>query len=189
MDDSKPQAEGMVTKGHQETDLSIRGVVISLIGLAIAGFFSLLLMRFFLVGLEKFDAWAYPVTLTESQKKLNTERAGQENLARLKREGEGEAGRIPESDSRQDLEQHLGKTFPAPRLQYDDAAEMRLFRGSEEKWLASTGKDSQGNIHIPVDHAIDLVVQRGLPQVSGPFVPPTLPSAVPLVPAPVPARR
>lgn len=188
MDDIKPQAHS-VQKGHQETDLSIRGVVISLIGLAVAGIFSLVLMRFFLVGLEKFEAWAYPVTLTETQKKLRNQRAGQENLARLKREGEGEAGRIPESDSREDLEQHLGKTFPVPRLQYDDEAEMRLFRTSEKQWLDSAGKDSAGNIHIPIDRAIDLVVQRGLPQVSGPFVPPTLPSAVPLVPAPTPARR
>jgi hypothetical protein len=189
MDDFKPQAHGIRVKGHDTSDLSIRGVVISLVVLAVAGLFSLLLMRLFLVPLQKFEEWEYPVQLTDSQKMMKMERAGPDNLARLKSEGEGEVGRIPESYSREDLEKHLAKTFPVPRLQYDDEAEMQLFRASEEKWLAGTGRDAAGNIHIPVDHEIDLVVERGLPQVSGPFVPPTLPSAVPMVPAPAPARR
>jgi len=38
-------------------------------------------------------------------------------------------------------------------------------------------------VHIPVDQAMKLLVQRGLPQVSGPFVPNNLPTAVPMVPA------
>ncbi|HLW51913.1 MAG TPA: hypothetical protein VKW06_03630 [Candidatus Angelobacter sp.] len=185
MDDQKPKTyDESVKQGHDVSDISIGGVVMSLGGLALAGFFALVLMRFLLSGLQWFEQKTYPVQLTDSQKKMKMERAGPENLARLKSEGEGEVGRIPESYSREDMEKHLAHTFPVPRLQYDDIAEMDLFRSSEESWLASTGKDSAGNIHIPVDHAIDLVAQQGLPQVSGPFVPPTLPSAVPLVPAP-----
>jgi hypothetical protein len=48
---------------------------------------------------------------------------------------------------------------------------MGLFAGSEQQWLNSTGKDTNGNIHIPIHQAIDVLAQRGLPQVSGPFLP------------------
>ena len=48
---------------------------------------------------------------------------------------------------------------------------MQIFRGSEEQWLRSTGKSSDGNIHIPVSRAMEILAQRGLPQVSGPFQP------------------
>ena len=86
--------------------------------------------------------------------------------------------------ARKQTEEHLARTFPGPRLQYDDAYDLSLFRNSENKWLASTGRDANGNIHIPIDRAIDLLVQRGLPQVSGPYLQPNnLPTAVPLVPA------
>jgi hypothetical protein len=60
---------------------------------------------------------------------------------------------------------------------------MEVFRGSEDDWLKSTGRDAKGNIHIPVERAMELLVKGGLPP-SAPFVPPTLPTAVPLVPAP-----
>lgn len=189
MDDFKPQTHGEVNKGHDISEVSTRGIVLSLATLALAGFFAFVLMRFFLNGLQWWEQKTYPVRLTGAQKKMKMERAGPENLARLKREGESEMGRVPESYSREDIEKHLSRTFPVPRLQYDDADEMRIFRESEQRWLASTGKDAAGNIHIPVDRAMDLVVQQGLPNVSGPFVPPTLPSAVPLVPAPQPARK
>jgi hypothetical protein len=48
---------------------------------------------------------------------------------------------------------------------------MNGFLHLEEKWLDSTGKSSDGSIHIPVSHAMDILAQRGLPQVSGPFQP------------------
>ena len=190
MDDFTPQSHGeQATPGHDVSEVSIRGIVLSLGALAVAGFFAFLLMRVFLTGLQWWEQKIYPVQLTDAQKKMKMERAGPENLARLKSEGEGELGRIPESYSREDMEKHLARTFPVPRLQYDDIAEMQLFRTSEQQWLESTGKDASGNIHIPVDRAMDLLVQQGLPQVSGPFVPPTLPSAAPLVPAPSSARK
>jgi hypothetical protein len=102
---------------------------------------------------------------------------------------EEEAANRPEAPGRGDEERRLERTFPGPRLQYDDTHEMQSFRGSEEQWLASTWKDKDGNIHIPIDQAKKLLVERGLPQVSGPFVPPTLPTAAPMVPAPVPQHK
>jgi hypothetical protein len=69
------------------------------------------------------------------------------------------------------MDEHLSRTIKAPRLQYDDEHDMQLFRGSEEQWLSSTGKSADGNIHIPVSRAMEILAQRGLPQVNGPFQP------------------
>jgi hypothetical protein len=84
------------------------------------------------------------------------------------------------------MEQHLGRTFQTPRLQYDDVREMETFRADEDTWLKTTGTTPGGNAHISIDRAKDLLVAQGLPKIAEPFVPPALPSAAPLVPAPSP---
>jgi hypothetical protein len=181
MDNFVPQTGGLeVREGHEESDLSIRGIVAFGIALAVAGAFAFVLMKFFLVGLERFETWMYPTQLTPAEQQLQAERAAAAPGAAQK---EGGTGRTPEWHGRGEMEEHLGRTFPTPRLQYDDAREMEIFRGSEDDWLKSAGRDAQGNIHIPVERAMDLLVKNGLPP-SGPFVPPTLPPAVSLVPAP-----
>lgn len=195
MDDLKPQTfDESVERGHDLSEISIPGIVMALGALALGGVLTFAAVRLLVsdakwISLGFWEQKLYPVQLTQAQKKLKMERAGPENLARLKSEGEGELGRIPESYSREDVEKHLARTFPVPRLQYDDEAEMDLFRGAEQRWLSTTGKDAAGAIHIPVDRALELVAQQGLPSVSGPYVAPTLPSAVPLVPAPSTARK
>jgi hypothetical protein len=111
----------------------------------------------------------------EAPKDAKAEPAGEEVITGPEIYGQGR--------DRKAMEAHLKQTFPGPRLQYNDEFDMKIFRSSEDEWLTSTGKDANGNIHIPVDQAIDLLAQRGLPAVSGPWQPPTLPTAVPMVPA------
>ena len=54
--------------------------------------------------------------------------------------------------------------FPTPRLQTDDATDMRVFLKQEDRILtAEPWKDSSGVVHLPIDRAMELVVQRGLP--------------------------
>lgn len=55
--------------------------------------------------------------------------------------------------------------FPAPVVQPDPVADMNKFREAEELQLNSAGWIDQkaGIAHIPIDRAIDLVAQRGLP--------------------------
>ena len=84
---------------------------------------------------------------------------------------EGEIKPAPDWYGRGKMEDHLSRTIKAPRLQYDDEHDMQIFRGSEEQWLKSTGKSPDGSIHIPVNRAMEILAQRGLPQVSGPFQP------------------
>ncbi len=168
MDNFHPQSANLHLKeGHEESDISIRGIVLFGVALVISGAVAFLGVYVFYYGLESW--WkSHQAKLTPIEQRLQQEQ---------------EAGRET-AYSREKMEDHLARTFPAPRLQYDDVYDMNLFRGSEGKWLESTGRDAAGNIHIPIDRAMDLLLQRGLPQVSGPYLQPNnLPTAVPMVPA------
>lgn len=55
--------------------------------------------------------------------------------------------------------------FPYPQVQPDPVGDMNKFREAEELELNSAGwiDQSAGVAHIPIERAIDLVAQRGLP--------------------------
>jgi hypothetical protein len=55
--------------------------------------------------------------------------------------------------------------FPQPRLESDERTEINGFRTEEEKRLNSYGWVDQnaGVVHIPIDRAMQLIAQRGLP--------------------------
>ncbi|HEV7550940.1 MAG TPA: hypothetical protein VGP65_04625 [Candidatus Angelobacter sp.] len=59
----------------------------------------------------------------------------------------------------------MEKTFPQPRLETDERTEIRDFRLKEEQQLHSYGwmDQSAGAVHIPIDQAMQLIVERGLP--------------------------
>jgi hypothetical protein len=58
--------------------------------------------------------------------------------------------------------------FPTPRLQPDDATDMRTFLTQEDRLLhAQPWKDEAGKVHIPIGMAIDLIAKRGLPSRNG----------------------
>jgi hypothetical protein len=158
-------------EGHQESDLSIRGVVLFLIFLAVGGIVAFVLMIGMIHILENYEKKA-EAKLTPVEQQLQKERElPQEGLGKQVPESEGAVKPPPDWYGRGKMEDHLSRTFRAPRLQYNDEHDMGLFAGSEQQWLSSTGKDTNGNIHIPISRAIDVLAQRGLPQVSGPFLP------------------
>lgn len=178
MDDFIPQTGGAeVREGHEESDLSVRGIIWSAVVLVIAGFMSFLLMKGFLAWvLPPLNAWAFPQPeLTASQKLLVEEREPTTAVQQPERD------RV--APGRAEEEARLERTFVTPRLQYDDEREMTMFRVSEDAWLDSSGTDKEGNARVPVEDAMKAIVNHGLPPVSGTFVPPTLPTAVPMVPA------
>jgi len=55
--------------------------------------------------------------------------------------------------------------FPQPRLETDERGQIRRFRLSEEQRLHSYGWVDQnaGIVRIPIDRAMDLIAERGLP--------------------------
>ena len=69
----------------------------------------------------------------------------------------------PEAPSRIAL--HPRVIAPPPRLQIDPPADLAQFRMSEEDKLNSYGwvNKERGIVRIPIERAIDLIVQRGLP--------------------------
>src|SRR5215470_8742488 len=171
-DKFETQSGGMHLKeGHEESDLSIRGIVLFGVFLAVGGLVAFVLMIAMIWGMEKWEK-NHEAKLTPMEQQLQKEREmPKEGLGKVEPEYAGELKPPDDWSGRGKTEGHLSRTFKAPRLQYNDEHDMALFVRSEEKWLNSTGKDANGNIHIKIDRAIDLLAQRGLPQVSGPFLP------------------
>jgi len=59
----------------------------------------------------------------------------------------------------------VAKTFPQPRLERNERLEINEFRLHEEQRLATYGWVDQkaGVVHIPIERAMALIAQRGLP--------------------------
>ena len=60
-------------------------------------------------------------------------------------------------------------TFPAPRLQDNPAGEFAAFKQAELSHLNGYGwvEEEKGIAHIPIDRAIEILAERGLPKGSG----------------------
>jgi hypothetical protein len=165
------QSGGHIKEGHQESDISVKGVVWSGIVLAVGGIIAFVLMIGMIHGLEAYER-NHEAKLTPMEKELQQEReTPKEGLGKVIPTSEGEIKPAPDWYGRGKMDEHLSRTIKAPRLQYDDEHDLQIFRGSEEKWLSSTGKLPDGSIHIPINRAMEILAQRGLPQVSGPFQP------------------
>ncbi len=171
MDKFETQSGGHLKEGHEESDLSIRGIVLFGVFLAVGAVLAFVLMIGMIWGLEKWEQ-SREAKLTPMEKQLQQEReTPKEGEGKVVPEYQGEVKPPPDWFGRGKMEDHLSRTFKAPRLQYDDEHDMGIFRGSEDQWLKSTGKDAEGNIHIPINCAMDILAKQGLPPVSGPFQP------------------
>ena len=170
-DKFETQSGGHIKQGHQESDVSVRGVVFSGVILAVGGIVAFVLMIGMINWLEAYEK-SHEAQLTPVEQQLQKEReAPKEGLGKVVPTSEGEVKPAPDWYGRGKMDDHLSRTIKAPRLQYDDEHDMGTFLGSEETWLSSTGKTPEGSIHIPIDRAMQILAQRGLPPVSGPFQP------------------
>jgi hypothetical protein len=68
-------------------------------------------------------------------------------------------------DESKDYEKYLQKNFPAPQLETDERDQLNKIRLNEEQILSTYGYvDKQsGVVRIPIERAMDLIAQRGLP--------------------------
>jgi hypothetical protein len=183
MDKFHPQSPGMFVKeGHEETDLSVRGIAVFLICLAVGLALTLVAAGAIVKGFEWAERKWFDPRLSPVEQELQKARGltAESRMNEYPGQHGKEAGIKPSNEEleRIKIENSLEKTFATPRLQYDDVNELDHFRESEDKYLDSTFKDENGNIHIPISRAIDLLAQRGLPAVNGTFSP-TAPVAVP----------
>lgn len=64
-----------------------------------------------------------------------------------------------------DYERYLKENFPSPQLETDERTELNNIRVREENVLSTYDyvDKNAGRIRIPIDRAMDLLVQRGLP--------------------------
>lgn len=168
------QSGGHLKEGHEGSDLSIRGIVISGVLLVAGALFSFVLIFGMIRVMENWER-THEAKLSPMEQQLQQEReTPKEGLGKVTPTHEGEIKPAPDWYGRGKMEDHLTRTFKTPNtplLQYDDEHDLGIFRGSEDDWLKSTGKDRDGNIHIPINRAMDILSRQGLPQVSGAFLP------------------
>jgi hypothetical protein len=69
------------------------------------------------------------------------------------------------ADTRQIPFNYPEKAFPTPRLEHDERTQLNDIRIAEEQKLASYDwvDEKAGTVRIPIDRAMELVAQRGLP--------------------------
>ena len=122
--------------GYDRSDLGARGIIGFLIGLAITVIFIHLVV------------WGF-ITV----------------YARLEPRGLVRSSAIVTSEAQTGPKGDPVTRFPVPTLQPDPTADLNKYREAVEQQLNSAGWVDQnaGVAHIPVEHAIDLVAQRGLP--------------------------
>jgi hypothetical protein len=128
--------------GYERRDIGVAPVLYFLVGLAVAG----LVVYFVAAGTysylaKRFEAQQAPVSplVTNAPK-----------------------------DTRQlsaDYKDYLKQSFPAPQLEIDERGQLDKIRTDEEQTLSSYDWVDQkaGTVRIPIDRAMDLLSQRGLP--------------------------
>ncbi|MGA8215337.1 MAG: hypothetical protein WB799_17200 [Candidatus Sulfotelmatobacter sp.] len=132
------------TTGHgsfERQDLQASGVLYFLLGLAVAVLLCILGLRGLFVFLD------------------HREKAAQPAVDPLVTNVPTDTRRISNPD------EYLKKAFPDPRLETDERNQLNKETVREEGLLYSYGwvDEKAGTVHIPIERALDLIVQRGLP--------------------------
>ena len=124
---------------YERQDISARGIFYFLAGLLAAT----LLISFLLSGLYKI-----------LDKRFETHQPPVNPLA----------ANVPK-DTRQVPAQYPETAFPDPRLETDERTQLNSIRLAEEQKLNSYGwvDEKAGTVHIPIERAMELLAQRGLP--------------------------
>ncbi len=132
--------------GYERKDIGVAGVLYFLLGLLVAGLFI-----FFLVE----GIYAYLDKRSEAQ---------QTPVNPLVTNAPADTRHIP-AQYNGDYEKFLKDNFPAPQLEIDERNQLDKIRKDEERTLASYGYIDQnaGIVRIPIERAMDLIAERGLP--------------------------
>src|SRR5271165_2963234 len=138
MSEKKQYGHEHEEEGFEHQDLTAHGVYGFLISLAVGG----VLVYFVIWGLYHF--------MDARQRSQQPE--------------QGPLVKQVETDTRIVSPDDVAK-FPQPRLERNERVEINDFRLQEEQTLNSYGwvDESAGVAHIPIEHAMQLLAQRGLP--------------------------
>jgi hypothetical protein len=129
----------------EREDLSTRGIFAFMIGLAIIG----VVIYFIIIGMYRFLDNYERSQMTASSPLVKAEQAKEIGARRVT----------------QDYVENRFKENGAPLLETDERGQLRDFLINQEKQLNSYGwvDEKAGVAHIPIDQAMKLIEQRGLP--------------------------
>ncbi len=156
---STERGEG--SPGYETTDVNVGGVVIFLAGLS--GFVLIFFVFCFVMGKVINAAFVKedgPITKWTR----NYSNAGMKTTDKGKREN---LANNPEMQQRE--LSNVTRSFPNPRLDIDDSNQATADLHAREDLLLdhySSSQTEKGQIRIPIDRAMELVAQRGLPVVN-----------------------
>ena len=142
------------TNGHtdfERRDIGVAGVLYFIAGLAVAA----VIIHFVVAGMYNYlEHHSQAQQRAASPLVTNPVRDTRTLPPQFKTDREGS-----------DYEKYLQKNFPEPQLEIDERTELNKVRLNEEERLSTydyIDKDA-GTVRIPIDRAMDLLVQRGLP--------------------------
>jgi hypothetical protein len=131
---------------YERRDIRVADVVYFLIGLALAAVFVYFIAKGMFWYLDtRYETEQPPVSPLVSAAPADTRR-------------------IPPQFGN-NYEKYLEQDFPAPQLEINERTELNDIRLHEEDTLSTYGWVDQksGTVRIPIDRAMDLLVERGLP--------------------------
>lgn len=153
-----PANPGAVALGHETKDVNVRAVLAFLAVLVITGLFVFGICLGIYNAFNKYVAKhdGPPSTWTANQ--VENEAQKMEQL----RKEHATTNQIEQSQ----FEAHV-ESFPQPRLQTDDTRDMQMLRDQEDLQLDNYMwiDQSTGKVVIPIDRAIELTAERGIPSV------------------------
>ena len=127
---------------YERSDIGVSGIIYFLVGLAVFG----VIIHFLVAGLyrvleKRSDAQQSPVSplITSAPKDTRHLNA--------------------------DYRDYLKQNFPSPQLEVDERGQLDSIRLNEEQTLSTYDWVDQkaGTVRIPIDRAMDLIAQHGLP--------------------------
>jgi hypothetical protein len=132
---------------YERRDIRVAGVLYFLLGLLIAGG----IVHFIVRGLYQYLDNRYETS--------------QPPVSPLVKNSSKDTRRIPQQYKDNEYEKYLQEGFPAPQLEVNERTELNDIRKREEDTLSTYGwvDQSAGTLHIPIDRAMDLLAQQGLP--------------------------
>ena len=141
--------------GYERSDIGVSAVVYFLLGLAVA----MLLVYFIVDGIYRY--------LDKRSE------AGQTPVSPLVTNAPADTRHIPPQYDG-NYEKYLKEGFPAPQLEVNERTELNDERLREENTLSTYDyiDKNAGTVRIPIDRAMDLIAQRGLPVRSQPSAEP-----------------
>src|SRR3954469_16192879 len=157
MEHIKPQASSFTTDpehGHETSDVNIRGI------LAFGAFlvFSAIVIHVLLWGLYRY-----------LDKEAEERNPPPNPMMQQQPEAKGTMMQSSSMTAEKESQtvQRLTATFPEPRLQVDDTRDMNRMRQDQNQQLKEyqwVNKET-GKVRVPVDRAMELILERGLPNV------------------------